>query len=181
MRTRLSFLVVVVSLLLPAGVRASGHWYSMAAAPSAHTDQSTLWGGNVSAEKALPNKSRWTGFADLGAHAGEHGTSTLTQRSLLIGGRYSLPRRYRSPAAGFEYHALQPFAHVMGGGIWSKDQPANGYQGDWAVGVGVGADLLFSKFGGLRGQVDHVWLWREQGRDGLFRISLGVTYRFEHP
>lgn len=177
MRTRLSVLVVVVSLLLPAGARASGHWFSMAATPSVNTGLSQLWGGSISAEKALPNKSQFNGFIDIGKHAGAHEDSTLSQFSLLAGLRGAFPLIRKKDG----HYALQPYAHVLGGFLLTKEKGVDLSDKAPALGGGIGVDYLFSDYGGLRAQIDHVTFWRDRGgHDQFVRFSVGITYRFEH-
>ena len=181
MRARLFFVVVLVPLLLPARAHASGHWYSVAATPSGHGGLSTLWGGSVSGERAFRNKDRKTWFVDLGVHAGSHETSSLTQYSAMGGLRYAFPRLYRVDEHTVDPHnwyALDWFVHPLVGGVWTREG-TNSYQGDFALGFGGGADYLFSPSGGLRLQVDYVWLFREAGGEDFVRISVGVVYRFE--
>jgi hypothetical protein len=173
MRTRLSFLVVVVSLVLPTGLRASGHWYAAAATPSIDTGQSKLWGGSLSGEKVL-SKKNWTWLADFGAHSGAHDTTTLTQYSALTGLRYTKPLVYK-----LDRYAFQPFAHVLGGFVHTNDKAANSSEWAGAFGGGVGVDYVFAPSGGLRGQVDYVSFWPDSGRDSFVRLSVGLVYRFE--
>lgn len=181
MRTRLSVLVVVVSLLLPAGARATGHWYAAAGSPSVNKGLSELWGGHLTGEKSLPNKSRWSAFLDIGKHAGAHDASTLTQFSALVGARRAGRMKNKTHRhSGRPFYAVQPFLHVLGGLIRNHDKAADSSEWAGAVGGGGGLDYLFAPNGGVRAQVDYVSYWPNAGREGFGRFSVGIVYRFEH-
>jgi hypothetical protein len=174
MGTRRSCLVLAL-VLLPAAARADRHNWEASAAVSA-VSGSWLWGGNLSVAKMLHTEKqdkphRWSVFVDLAKHAGPHDSGSLTQFSALGGPRFLVVRSLRH---GEDLYRLQLFAQAMAGVVQTSGKGT-----DSAMGGGVGVDVLFSDFGGLRTQVDYVHTDRTSGKDGFFRGSVGLVYRFE--
>jgi hypothetical protein len=176
MRTRQSFLVLAL-LLIPGAARADRHDWEASAAASRVSGRSELWGGNLSGTWVVRGHRRWGFFLDVGKHAGPHEGSSLSQLAFYGGPRRTFPVSFRHAKNPTPYtlHRLQFFAQGLGGRL--KTTGVEGF--DWAAGLGAGVDLLFSEFGGVRGQVDHVWFWPEGGRRSFDRVSLGLVYRFE--
>jgi hypothetical protein len=179
MRTRQSLLVLAL-LLTPAAARADRHDWEASAAASRVSGRSKLWGGNLSGTWVVPGQPghrTWGLFFDIGKHAGPHDGSSLSQFAFYGGPRrtFPLPLEHPKNPTPYTLHRLQLFAQGLGGRL-----KTTGLEGsDWAAGLGAGVDALFSPFGGVRVQVDHVWFWPEGGRRSFDRVSLGLVYRFE--
>jgi hypothetical protein len=176
MRTRQSLLVLAL-LLTPTAARADRHNWEASAGASLVSGRSKLWGGNLSGTWVVPRNRRWGFFLDVGKHAGPHEGSSLSQFAFYGGPRrtFPLPLEHPKVPTSNTFHHLQLFAQGLGGRLKTI-----GVEGsDWAAGLGAGVDALFSEFGGVRVQVDHVWFWPEGGRRSFDRISLGLVYRFE--
>jgi hypothetical protein len=169
------------------------------AAALAPVSGSQLWGGNFVVGRTLykdpKGVHRWGLFGDLGLNGGSHEDGSVSQQSLLVGGRFSYwltANKVVLVAGRPEFHPrLQFFLQALGGGVWVKNEfptlTSSGIQSiadkefAWSLGGGTGVDFLFSDYGGLRGQVDLVRrLKADEPRKLFFRVSVGVVYRFEY-
>jgi hypothetical protein len=171
---------VLALLLTPAAARADRHdWEANASASAASGSQ--LWGGNLSVARTIHigDSHKLSAFADYSKHGGEHDGASLTQTSALIGLRRVMRRTVKYlplfPEGKDPYHyKLQFFLQAAPGVVKTSSQGTHA-----AALVGAGLDWLFSDYGGVRTQVDHLWFWPDSGRDHFFRFSVGVLYRFE--
>jgi hypothetical protein len=177
MRTRRCCLVLAL-LLTPAAAWADRHNWEANAAATRVSGRSELWGGNLAGTYVVPGHRRWGAFLDIGKHAGAHDDGSSLSQFVFYGGprrTFPVPLEHPKNPTPFDLHHLQLFAQALGGGV--KTAGIDGF--DWAAGFGAGVDALFSEYGGVRFQVDHVWFWPGGGRRSFDRISLGLVYRFE--
>ena len=198
MGTRRSSLALVL-LLLPVPAWAHQHNWEMAAGLSPATG-SLLWGGNFVVGRTIyrdpQGVHRWGLLGDFGLNGGPHDGGSVSQQSLMVGGRFSywltMKKLVLVPDKP-EYHPrLQFFVQALGGVVRVNNElltvTTSGIERidddpdkDAALSLGTGLDFLFSDYGGLRGQVDFVRrLSADEPRKHFFRFSVGVVYRFEH-
>jgi hypothetical protein len=176
MDTRQRPWLVLALLLIPTAARADRHNWDVSAMASSSTGGSLLWGGSLSGEKTIHRYPKVGVFLDLAKYSGPHDGGSLTRFSALAGPRLVFYRTVKKQYLQTELrYRLQFFGHLLGGIVQTTDHGTTG-----AGGVGGGVDGLFSDYGGVRAQVDHVWFSPEVGEHRFFRFSLGVTYRFEY-
>jgi hypothetical protein len=164
--------LVFALLLIPTAAQADRHNWDVAAMASSSTGGSLLWGGSLSGEKTIHRYPKVGVFLDLAKYSGPHDGGSLTRFSALAGPRFVFFRTLEKTEL---HYRLQFFGQVLGGAVQTTDHGTTG-----AVGLGGGVDGLFSDYGGVRAQVDHVWFSPEVGDHRFFRFSLGVVYRFEY-
>ncbi len=181
MRTRRSCLVLAL-LMVPAGAWADRHNWEVNASMSV-SPGSELWGGRLGVEKSTSYR-KLTYFAEIAGQGGAHEGGPLKEFSGMAGVRWVFKRFYKreikqiAPPEHPEFrHALQFFIQGRGGVVDTESNTGGG------AGGGVGADVLFTDYGGIRVQADGVRLFKDHGADArnhFIRFSLGVVYRFEN-
>jgi hypothetical protein len=187
MRIRRMFLAVVFVLLAGAPSWADRHNWEMNTLASGSSGGSVLWGFNIGGARTLHKKEevydlhhphRKSVFLDLSLAGSEHENEGVRQGTVLAGFRYvfkrgSMQHRAYENAPEEYWYRLNFFAQALNGYVGHTSN------GSYGIGGGLGMDVFFTEFGGLRVQGDWLGLAGSDDRNHLVRVSVGVVYRFE--